>query len=63
MMEGSGRKSIKGCTNYKALESDIITKYGSNVMGVNCKDCVYFSCRNCGMDAGDSIEPPMDFFC
>lgn len=52
----------KMCKNYKALESHAIPAYQNTITAHNCKDCLYFSSRNCGMDAADEIEPPLDLF-
>lgn len=52
----------KLCKSFVALESNIIPAYQNNITTSNCKDCVYFSSRNCGMDAADEIEPPLDLF-
>lgn len=52
-------KKTKNCTNFKALDQEVISKFQRGTYGGSCKDCVYFSSRNCGMDAADSIEPPI----
>jgi len=48
--------NAKLCANYKSLERGITFDY-VNIHSVNCKDCVYFTSRNCGMDAVSSVEP------
>lgn len=55
-------KKMKHCTNYKAVEHDMVSSL-RHTQHTNCKDCVYFSSRNCGMDVADSIEPVIDLFC
>ncbi len=50
----------KMCTGYKPVnENGLYYKKSGNT---NCKECVYFSSRNCGMDIADSIEPELDIF-
>ncbi|MDR1687399.1 MAG: hypothetical protein LBS21_02150 [Clostridiales bacterium] len=55
-----GRKKI--CKNFKNLETSGIPAYQNIVPANRCKDCVYFSSRNCAMDAADELEPPLDLF-
>ena len=55
-------KKMKNCTSYRALDQDMISSLRHSESN-NCKDCVYFSSRNCGMDVADSIEPAIDVFC
>ncbi|MDR2939477.1 MAG: hypothetical protein LBV08_04050 [Clostridiales bacterium] len=57
----SGYNKNKACSNFKSLENDIFTKYQSRSTAPNCRVCVYFSSRNCGMDASNSIDPAVDF--
>jgi|GEM_PF-964772 len=52
-------KKIKNCANYKAIDQEMISHPMRGTHSGSCKDCVYFSSRNCGMDAADSIEPPV----
>ena len=53
--------STKLCSNFKSLERGISFDY-SNIHSVNCKDCMYFSTRNCGMDAVSCVEPEMAMY-
>jgi len=55
-------KKMKYCTNYRAADLDMISSL-RRTENTNCKECVYFSSRNCGMDVADSIEPAIDIFC
>ncbi len=55
-------KKMKQCANFKLVEQQPSVPY-KRINEHNCKDCVYFSSRNCGMDIADSIEPCMDIFC
>ncbi len=57
----SGYSKTKSCSNFKSIENDIFTKYQSKNSAPNCRACVYFSSRNCGMDAANAIDPMMDF--
>jgi len=53
--------NMKLCTNYRALERGLAFDF-VNIHSVNCKDCVYFSSRNCGMDAVSFVEPEMAMY-
>ncbi len=57
----NGTQKSKSCTNYKSIENGFGAFY-RNSQAANCKSCVYFSSRNCGMDAADSIEPDLEIF-
>jgi len=54
-------KSVRNCCNYKSVNNDGGPPF-RRVYGGSCKDCVYFSSRNCGMDAADDIEPDIELF-
>jgi len=45
----------KSCANYMSREKGLSGSY-KNVHSANCKDCAYFSTRNCGMDTADSAD-------
>jgi hypothetical protein len=47
------------CSGFKALDYGTGYSY-RRISSGNCKDCVYFSSRNCGMDVADSIEPNIE---
>lgn len=51
-------RNSKLCVSFKSLERGLAFDY-TNLHSVNCKDCVYFSARNCGMDAVSLVEPEM----
>ncbi|MDR1541844.1 MAG: hypothetical protein LBU32_28460 [Clostridiales bacterium] len=51
----TGTCKIKSCVNFKSIERELPASL-SNIHEVNCKDCVYFSSRNCGMDASSVLE-------
>ncbi len=54
-------KKLKGCNNFRLIDQQATSAHNSpNVE--SCKDCVYFSSRNCMMDVADSIEPSIDMF-
>jgi hypothetical protein len=53
--------SMKPCANFKSLEKGLSFNY-INMHSVNCKDCLYFSSRNCGMDCVSSVESDMAVF-
>jgi len=48
--------SMKPCSHLKSNEKDSSGDF-VNVHDVNCKDCIYFSSRNCGRDAVSVTEP------
>ena len=52
-------KKLQNCAGFKALDCGTGFSYRRNASG-SCKDCVYFSSRNCGMDIADSIEPNIE---
>lgn len=52
-MDVSGK--IRSCANYMSREKGLAGAY-RNVRSANCKDCAYFSTRNCGMDSMDSAD-------
>ncbi len=54
-------KKIKNCTSFRSVDHDMSFP-AKRISSGNCKDCVYFSSRNCGMDVADSIEPDLDIF-
>jgi|GEM_PF-6139892 len=37
------------CANYKAMEG-CFSPFMIRTVGANCKECVYFSSKNCGVD-------------
>jgi hypothetical protein len=41
----------KACANAK-LSGMAVGNFVAKTVGVNCKDCVYFSSRNCGANNG-----------
>ena len=49
-------RNTKLCANFKSMERGL-PYYYTNIHSVNCKDCMYFSTRNCGMDAVSNVEP------
>ena len=53
--------NTKLCANFKSLERGPAIDY-INMHSVNCKDCMYFSSRNCGMDAISYVDPDMAMF-
>jgi len=52
-------KRVSTCAGFKAVDHDAGFSYRRGTAG-SCKDCVYFSSRNCGMDVADSIEPNIE---
>lgn len=42
--------SKKGCQNYKLLGEDETAFFQLKSLELNCKNCVYFSSRNCLMN-------------
>jgi hypothetical protein len=54
-------KKINNCSSFRGSDQTIDTAY-QTTMPTTCKDCIYFSARNCGMDTADSIVPSMDIF-
>jgi len=54
-------RNTKLCAGFKSLERGIPFDY-TNIHSVNCKDCMYFSSRNCGMDAVSYVEPEMALY-
>lgn len=58
-MNGQGKN--KNCSNFKSREKGIGSSY-RNIYDANCKECVYFSSQNCGMDVADSLSPDMNAF-
>lgn len=53
--------NVKNCRNFKAMDQDFGAPLRRRPEG-GCRQCVYFSSRNCGMDVADSIEPTIDVF-
>lgn len=56
-------KKSKNCSSFKAIEQDVFSRYKYKSLERNCKECIYFSSRNCGMDIADSIDPVIDLLC
>ena len=54
-------KRIRNCRNFKGIDQDFLSPFRQSTDS-NCRQCVYFSSRNCGMDVSDSIEPEIDMF-
>ncbi len=54
-------KKMKNCKHFKGMDYDIHAPFRHS-QDHNCKQCVYFSSRNCGMDVSDTIEPGIDQF-
>lgn len=54
------KNKMKICSNFKSINENILS-YNKN-FSPNCKECAYFSSRNCGMDIADSIDPDTDLF-
>lgn len=53
------RRMGKNCGNFKAIShSDGMY---NKPLTANCSHCVYFSSKNCHLDAGNDIEPEIDF--
>ena len=52
-------KKSRSCANFRSVEKGLTPAF-RNPQVTNCKDCVYFSSRNCGMDAADSIAPDLE---
>jgi hypothetical protein len=51
----------KTCTNFHSLEKGLAFSY--RIMhSVNCRDCIFFCSRNCGMDTAAFDEPDSAFF-
>ena len=57
----SNVNNTKLCAKFKSPERGLTFDY-INMHSVNCKDCMYFSSRNCGMDSVSSVEPEMTMF-
>ena len=53
--------NMKPCAYLKSNEKDISGDY-VNMHNVNCKDCIYFSSRNCGRDTITFVEPNNTLF-
>ena len=45
----------KMCSRFKAVEGSALNGYFIKTEAFNCKSCVYFSSRNCGMDSVNTI--------
>ncbi|MDR1913253.1 MAG: hypothetical protein LBQ68_02040 [Clostridiales bacterium] len=54
-------ENYKACVRFKSFNPGLKFAHRDMHM-VNCKDCVYFSARNCGMDTILSVEPEMSYF-
>lgn len=54
------KNKMRICSNFKSINENI-SAYNKN-FSPSCRECVYFSSRNCGMDIADSIDPEIDFF-
>ena len=53
------RKNLKKCSNFKAIEFNDARH--NRHLSSDCKNCVYFSTKNCRLEASDEIEPEFDF--
>ena len=53
---------MKSCKNYKSVSTGEFSSPYRRDYAQTCKDCAYFSFRNCGMDAANSIEPDIEMF-
>lgn len=53
------RKTFKGCGNFKSISSS--DSMYNKPLTENCSYCVYFSSKNCHLDATNDIEPNLDF--
>ncbi len=53
-------KRMKSCASFRAIEhgGSSFRKQTTS----NCKECAYFSSRNCGMDIADSLEPDILYY-
>ena len=52
---------MKPCAYLKFNEKDLSGDF-VNMHDVNCKDCIYFSSRNCGRDTISFVEPSNAMF-
>lgn len=48
-------KKRKQCLNFKGFDQDMSKSY-KRELPISCKECVYFSSRNCGLDNADTID-------
>ena len=53
--------NIRPCAHFKSLEKGLPFDY-IDMHSVNCKDCLYFSSRNCGMDTNSLVNTEMAMF-
>jgi len=52
-------KRVPNCASYRALNEDALPAHRQNHES-DCKSCVFYSSRNCGVEIADSIEPMME---
>ena len=52
-------KSVKNCKNFKSLEA--LDAMHNKPCKTSCSNCIYFSSKNCHMEASNDIEPEFDF--
>lgn len=53
------RKNLKNCKSFKPI--NISENMHNTPITSNCSHCMYFSSKNCHLEASNDLEPDVDF--